>query len=63
MSKQTKIPARDEATTRLTSFIRYERETGIHPAIMALHRRARPRDSDANHKAMQYARIERGWHA
>lgn len=60
MSNQIELSARNEATTRLSSFTRLERESGIHPAIRALHRRARPRDHDTNHKTIQFARIARG---
>ena len=44
---------------RLREFTRQERESGIHPAIQALHARPASR-SDSNRRAEEFTRIERG---
>ncbi len=45
---------------RLRAYTAHERESGIHPAITALHRRPHSREDDDNRKAREYTRIERG---
>ncbi|GGL55975.1 hypothetical protein [Wenxinia marina] len=54
--QQTQTP---EIRTR--EFVRVEREQGTHPAIRALHRKAREQRRGAGVK--EYARIERGQEA
>lgn len=60
MTKKAATPARDETLGRLRRFVQQERESGLHPAIRALHQRAHGRDGDTNGRAVQYARIARG---
>ncbi len=45
---------------RVRAFVRQDRESGIHPAIVALHRRPHQRDGDDSRKTGEYFRIERG---
>lgn len=50
---------RSTSNTRLREFIRQERQSGRHPAVLAL--MARPKDrADENRKAVEFARILRG---
>ena len=47
-------------SSRLREYIRQERESGVHPSVMAL--RSRPKDrSEDGRKIAEYARIERGY--
>ena len=52
---------RNAGSARLRAYLTQDREAGMHPAIQALHRRARTRDGDDGRKTVKYARIERGW--
>lgn len=52
---------RSNGSGRLRAYLTHDRETGVHPAIQALHRRPHTRDGDDGRKAAEYARIERGW--
>ncbi|WP_347137992.1 hypothetical protein [Paracoccus sp. SSK6] len=59
MTKPISDRPEEKGTIRLREFTRQDRESGIHPAIMAL--RARPQTrGEVNRKAVEYARIERG---
>lgn len=44
---------------RVAEFVKMDRESGVHPAVQELSKRA-PERSDENRKAVEYARIERG---
>ncbi|MBA4490895.1 hypothetical protein [Paracoccus sp. S1E-3] len=46
---------------RVRAYLAHDRESGVHPAIQALHRRPHSRDGDPGRKTAEYARIERGW--
>ncbi|MBC9246503.1 hypothetical protein H4P12_07210 [Paracoccus sp. 11-3] len=47
------------SSARLREFVRQERESGVHPSVMAL--RSRPKDrSEDGRKVSEFARIERG---
>ena len=48
---------------RLRNFIRQDRESGLHPAVAALHARARKSGDADNRRLAEYARIERGQRA
>ncbi|MDO5647010.1 hypothetical protein [Paracoccus sp. (in: a-proteobacteria)] len=49
---------RDRGDARLREYLRAERESGRHPAVIALH--TRPQTRDDGRKTAQYLRIERG---
>lgn len=59
MDKKSPPPAQPTSTGRFRHFVRQERESGIHPAIRALHARAKG-EAVGQGRAVQYARIERG---
>ena len=54
---------RSTANGRLRSYVAQDRQSGIHPAIEALHRRPHGRDGDESRKTSEYTRIERGHEA
>ncbi|MFD1795015.1 hypothetical protein FQV27_15820 [Paracoccus aurantiacus] len=59
----TKSPTDHEhrsGSGRVRAYTTQERESGLHPAVEALHRRPHSRDGDEGRKASEYARIERG---
>lgn len=58
MSKHIIDQPRENSGTRLREFARYERESGTHPAIEALHSRPQMRAED-NRLAAEFLRIER----
>lgn len=60
MTKPISDRPEEKGTIRLREFARQDRESGIHPAIMALRSRPQMR-GDMNRKVVEYARIERGW--
>lgn len=45
---------------RIRNFTQQERESGLHPAITALHVRPKPVLSKDGRRVSEYARIERG---
>lgn len=59
MSKSDNRKTHETGATRLREFTRQERESGVHPAVTALHSRPQTR-SDENRKATEFSRIERG---
>ncbi len=50
----------EAGTSRLRNFLQHERESGLHPAIKALHERPNSRSEESNRRAVEYARIARG---
>ncbi|AUM75381.1 hypothetical protein [Paracoccus jeotgali] len=46
---------------RLRAFTVKERESGLHPTILILHRRPHQRSQQDSRKLGEYARIARGW--
>lgn len=60
MNKDAATPDKPEGS-RLKNFTRHERESGLHPAIRALHSRPVSRDPAQNTRAVHYTRIQRGW--
>lgn len=63
MNRKTAVSERDNTIGRFSRYVQHERENGIHPAIRLLHSRARNSEETANGRAVQYARIERGYTA
>ncbi len=63
MTKEASSTTQPVSDSRLRNFTRVERESGLHPAVRALHSRPAERSSEINHRAIQYARIQRGWQA
>lgn len=59
MNKPVSDKTEPLGTARLREFTRHERESGMHPAIMALRSRPATR-AEENRKFVEYARIERG---
>lgn len=59
MKKKALTDTQDISTGRFRHFVQQERESGLHPAIRALHARAKG-DTGSNGRAVQYTRIERG---
>ena len=59
MNKPVSDTSEPRGATRLREFTRHERESGMHPAIMALRSRPAAR-AEENRKFVEYARIERG---
>ncbi len=59
MSKHVEDQPRSPDHNRLREYTRQERESGMHPAIWALHSRPLMRGS-VNRKAAEYLRIARG---
>ncbi|WP_347265700.1 hypothetical protein [Paracoccus sp. (in: a-proteobacteria)] len=51
---------RTGGASRVQNFTRQDRESGLHPAVLALHRRPHGRDESGNRRAAEFARIERG---
>lgn len=45
---------------RVRNFTQHERETGLHPAIVALHARKHLRDDKTDRRMVEFTRIERG---
>ncbi|MFT4012014.1 MAG: hypothetical protein QM682_01190 [Paracoccus sp. (in: a-proteobacteria)] len=45
---------------RILNFIRQDRESGLHPAVAALHARPRRDEAKADHRMQEFTRIERG---
>lgn len=60
MTKSLTDRERSTGNGRVRAYLQQDRESGVHPAIMALHRRPHERDGDDSRKASEYARIERG---
>lgn len=60
MKKKSKAEAQTASSGRFHHFVQQERESGLHPAIRALHARAKGADTGGNGRAVQYTRIERG---
>lgn len=59
MTKPISDKSESRDTSRLREFTRHERESGTHPAIETLRTRPKTR-GDANRRAVEYTRIERG---
>lgn len=60
MSKSLIDQKRDSGNGRARNYLQQERESGLHPAIRALRNRPHSRDEVRNHRAAEFARIERG---
>ncbi|NHF73043.1 hypothetical protein [Paracoccus xiamenensis] len=60
MTKTLTDHERSTGSGRLRAYVAHDRESGVHPAIEALHRRPHARDGDDGRKTAEYARIERG---
>ena len=61
MSRHIADRSRAIGASRILNYTRQDRETGMHPAIAALRMRPRVRSSEeANRRAAEFARIERG---
>ena len=48
---------------RILNFVQQDRQSGLHPAIQALHARPVANARDATRRVAEYARIERGHRA
>lgn len=59
MTKPVRDIPHEKDMIRLREFTRHERESGIHPAVVALWSRPQTR-GETNRKAVEYTRIERG---
>lgn len=59
MTKHLSDQPRHQGNGRLREYTRQERESGTHPAVMALRQRPKDRDGDGR-KTSEYARIDRG---
>ncbi|WP_312525439.1 hypothetical protein [Paracoccus sp. (in: a-proteobacteria)] len=60
MTDQSAKQAQPHSSARLESYLRQEREGGVHPAIKALHSRPNSRSQETNHRAVEFTRIARG---
>ena len=60
MTKSLTDHVRDGANGRLRAYVEQDRREGVHPAIIALHRRPHSRDDEDGRKVTEYARIARG---
>ncbi|MFV0292372.1 MAG: hypothetical protein ACK5II_03795 [Paracoccus sp. (in: a-proteobacteria)] len=60
MTKVLTDRERSTGTGRLQAYLTQERQSGIHPAVSALHRRSHQRDGGEGRKVSEYTRIERG---
>lgn len=58
MSKHISDQPRESAGAKMREFATRDRESGLHPAIRALH--ARPSERDETSRVSEYTRIERG---
>ena len=61
MTKTLTDHERSTGSGRMRAYLAQDRESGLHPAFQALHRRPHSRDGDEGRKTTEYARIERGW--
>ncbi|KGJ08163.1 hypothetical protein EQ718_04600 [Paracoccus versutus] len=61
MTRHIADRSHENSSGRTQYYTRQERESGLHPAIAALRMRPRVRSSEeANRRAAEFARIERG---
>ena len=60
MTKTVTDRERSTGNGRVLAYVNQDRQSGIHPAITALHRRPHERDGDESRKISEYTRIERG---
>lgn len=60
MTKTITDRERSTGNGRLRAYVAQDRQSGLHPAIEALHRRPHERDGDESRKTAEYLRIERG---
>ncbi|KGJ04334.1 hypothetical protein SAMN04487972_11370 [Paracoccus halophilus] len=59
MAKHISDRPRSQAHLRLREFTRHERESAVHPAVLALRNRPKLRSQDSR-KAAEFLRIDRG---
>ena len=60
MTKHITDKPNETGPGRVRHFTQHERESGVHPAISALHSRPKQRDDEGDKRMAEFTRIERG---